>query len=110
MRHGVIDKSRKGEPADLKRSGGRITLAAIIMGMNFDRGWFPRRRIGLGWALHRSWQGWVLMVVVLGLVTGGMSWFENTEAYSAFVTVVLLAAVGLCWWKGERSIARGDRV
>jgi hypothetical protein len=32
--------------------------------------WFPAKRYGWGWGLPTCWQGWAVLVVYLGAVTG----------------------------------------
>ncbi|HLP08396.1 MAG TPA: hypothetical protein VK178_09530 [Opitutaceae bacterium] len=71
--------------------------------------WFPRRRFGRGWALHRSWQGWLLIVATLALAALGRTLIASGELYSAYLLVLLAGVIGLCCWKGERSVWRGPR-
>ena len=35
-----------------------------------QRYWFPRKRIGLGWGLPATWQGWPVFVVYILVLIG----------------------------------------
>lgn len=74
-----------------------------------DKGWFRRRKCGIGWALHRSWQGWLLIVADVALAEAGVAWFEpKSRARSVYLGVLVALSLLLCWWKGDRSLWRGD--
>lgn len=49
--------------------------------------WFPAKKYGYGWGLPVTWQGWVVVVSYLVLITA-----------TVFLTIVLIA---VCWFKGE---------
>jgi hypothetical protein len=66
--------------------------------------WFPAKRYGWGWGLPSSWQGWVVIGVFVVLVSVGVSAFpptRNTGAFVAFVAVLNVLLVAVCWLKGE---------
>lgn len=66
--------------------------------------WFPAKRYGWGWGLPITWQGWVVLAAYVGLIAVGVLVFPPHEAltsYLAYVAVLSLAFVGVCWWKGE---------
>jgi len=75
------------------------------------RWWFKRRRYGRGWALLKTWQGWLLSVTYLGLLALGWRLFaeEAHIALSAYVLVLTACGLGVCWWKGEPSLWRGTK-
>lgn len=66
--------------------------------------WFPSKRYGWGWGPPSSWQGWVVLVVYLGLLGLGVLLFRPHRepyyflAYVGFLSVLLVA---ICWLKGE---------
>lgn len=83
-------------------------VSPILAGQNMplpkDQAWFPVKTYGWGWGLPCRWQGWVVFIVILGLMTGASYRFglgHRTEAFiaSAAITIVLIV---ICWIKGER--------
>ena len=66
--------------------------------------WFPAKKYGWGWGLPSVWQGWVTLLIYLGLI--GLSAYEFPPEekaiqfifFSIVFTVMLLA---VCWIKGE---------
>ncbi len=81
------------------------------MPLPHDTAWFRRRKYGIGWALHKSWQGWLLTVTYLLLAAAGLRLFgESRKAFSIYLVILAVGAAWLCWWKGERSLWRGGRV
>jgi hypothetical protein len=67
-----------------------------------DKAWFRRRRFGIGWALHKSWQGWLLVIAYLFIAAAGLAQFEKRPvALSIYLVFVTACALLLCWWKGE---------
>ncbi|MCV2370486.1 hypothetical protein [Roseateles oligotrophus] len=68
--------------------------------------WFPAKRYGWGWGLPIRWQGWVVLVVYVGLMSL-MPYLLSPErqAIAFFSSVTLLTALLLliCWRKGERA-------
>ena len=66
--------------------------------------WFPAKRYGWGWGLPSAWQGWVVLVAYLALVLGGIPLIQATKGtvvYIAYVLVLTVASVTVCWFTGE---------
>jgi hypothetical protein len=66
--------------------------------------WFPAKRYGWGWGLPSAWQGWVILIAYLVLVLGGIPFVHVSEGsvlYLAYVSVLTVALVVICWLKGE---------
>ena len=66
--------------------------------------WFPAKRYGLGWGPPTAWQGWVVLLVYLALVLGGIPFIQvsvGSVAYIAFVAVLTIALIAVCWVTGE---------
>jgi hypothetical protein len=66
--------------------------------------WFPAKRNGWGWGPPTAWQGWVVLLVYLVLVLGGIPFIqvgEGSVTYIAFVAVLTIALVAICWLTGE---------
>jgi hypothetical protein len=66
--------------------------------------WFPAKRYGWGWGPPSSWQGWAVIGVFVVLVSVGVFAFppvRNTGAFVAFVVVLNVLLVAVCWLKGE---------
>ncbi|MGA2749045.1 MAG: hypothetical protein ABSG59_09740 [Verrucomicrobiota bacterium] len=70
---------------------------------NQQKYWFPAKRYGWGWGLPCAWQGWVVMVVWLGLGVGGAILFgPHLEIYIPYVLILAGALFAILWIKGER--------
>ena len=66
--------------------------------------WFPAKRFGWGWGIPRSWPGWLVLAVFVGLLSVGSFLFPpGTELgpYIAYVAVLCGLLIGVCWLKGE---------
>ena len=65
--------------------------------------WFPAKRFGWGWGLPIRWQGWLAMIVWLGIFFSMLPrLLHNPAALLLFLAVMIAALLGLCWYKGER--------
>lgn len=67
--------------------------------------WFPAKRYGWGWGPPCTWQGWVVLVIYLVLIVGGIPFIQATKgdiAYVAYVLALTVVLVAVCWLKGER--------
>jgi len=75
------------------------------MPLSEDKAWFRSRKFGIGWALHKSWQGWLMLVAYLLLLGLGAGLLKERRAAGFFVYAAMLTAGALwiCWWKGEPS-------
>jgi hypothetical protein len=66
--------------------------------------WFPAKRYGWGWGVPSAWQGWVVLFAYLVLVIGGIPLIQasrGSAVYIAYVAVLTLALVAVCWLTGE---------
>jgi len=56
--------------------------------------------------LHKSWQGWLLMLAYLLLAGAGQGYSkkEGRRRFRSTLVILTASALWLCWWKGERSI------
>jgi hypothetical protein len=66
--------------------------------------WFPAKRFGFGWGLPCRWQGWLTMVLYLGVVVGASVLFPDGHHALAHVSVFVVATallVLVCVLKGE---------
>lgn len=69
-----------------------------------DDYWFPAKTLGWGWGLPITWQGWVVYGVAAVLVVCGHFFFPpqtHTGFFLAYIWIVVLALVAVCWLKGE---------
>jgi lipoprotein signal peptidase len=77
------------------------------MQMSFDRTpkyWFPAKRYGWGWGIPSAWQGSVVLITYLVLVFGGIPFVRASQGsllYTAYVLVLTVGLVAICWLKGE---------
>jgi hypothetical protein len=66
--------------------------------------WFPAKRYGWGWGIPNRWQGWLVLAVFAGLLVAGSFMFApgtKLAAFLAYVAVLCLLLVAVCWLKGE---------
>jgi hypothetical protein len=66
--------------------------------------WFPAKRYGWGWGVPRSWQGWLVLAAFAGLLAVGFYLFppgREPGPYLAYVAVLCVLLVAVCWLKGE---------
>jgi hypothetical protein len=65
--------------------------------------WFPAKRYGWGWGLPLTWQGWVVMVVWLAVLGGGLYLLAPRPVglHVLFVAVMIAILTVVCYAKGE---------
>jgi uncharacterized membrane protein YhaH (DUF805 family) len=65
--------------------------------------WFPAKRYGWGWGPPATWQGWVVLVVWLGIIISASPWLALKSTMLFFVFIILMSAVliSICYLKGE---------
>jgi hypothetical protein len=66
--------------------------------------WFPAKRFGWGWGIPSVWQGWVVLLVFFGLLTGGALVLlpaHGAAIFVAYSSVLSAILVAVCWIKGE---------
>ena len=75
--------------------------------------WFPAKRYGWGWGLPCAWQGWVVFLAYLALVTAACIVIDPASHQKTWlVTIVGLSLLLclVCWSKGEKPAWRwGDK-
>lgn len=68
--------------------------------------WFPAKRYGWGWGFPVRWQGWVVFASYAALIYLGLDFFfeprRDRVALAAYVLVLSVLLVAICWLKGER--------
>jgi lipoprotein signal peptidase len=69
--------------------------------------WFPAKNYGFGWGLPIKWQGWVVLLAYVLLITIGSVILSNSSKasiwllpYILFLTILLIL---ICWKKGEKA-------
>jgi hypothetical protein len=76
------------------------------------RFWFYAKRYGYGWGLPATWEGWVVFVGYLAGAVGGVTVFppdKSMGGYVAYVTVLTLVLMLVCYLKGEPARWRWGR-
>lgn len=65
--------------------------------------WFPAKRFGWGWGLPQTWQGWIVMMVWVAVLIGGLVVLapHSQLAHVLFVATMVVALMLVCYWKGE---------
>ena len=77
--------------------------------------WFPAKTYGWGWGSPCAWQGWVVVLVYIGIVVGATIIMKparggNMKLYLIIVIASSLLFLLVCWWKGEKPAWRwGDK-
>jgi len=69
-----------------------------------EKYWFPAKRFGWGWGFPTCWQGWVVFAVYFAVFMLGVVFLRGRERaveFIAFVSVITLALLLICWKKGE---------
>ena len=64
--------------------------------------WFHAKRLGWGWGLPATWQGWIVMIVwSLAIIANSFLVAINIPLF-LFLTLALTAALlAICYAKGE---------
>jgi hypothetical protein len=68
------------------------------------RYWFPAKHYGWGWSLPNTWQGWLVLAALIGLIVAGAILFPPAASlafYLAYIVVLIALLLGVCWLKGE---------
>ncbi|MFO7287909.1 MAG: hypothetical protein LOD94_12975 [Gammaproteobacteria bacterium] len=63
--------------------------------------WFGAKTYGIGWT-PVTWQGWVVVIVFVVLVIGGMALIDEWWLKVAYAVLLIVALVFLAAWKGEK--------
>ena len=65
--------------------------------------WFPAKRFGWGWGPPGTWQGWVVLIGWMALVTVGAAFLAGRHwwGFAAFMIAMTALLVGVCYAKGE---------
>lgn len=69
-----------------------------------QRYWFPAKRYGWGWGLPITWQGWVVLIAFLVLLSAGVHLFppkQSTISFIAYVVALTVVLLVICYLKGE---------
>lgn len=65
--------------------------------------WFPAKRYGWGWGCPNCWQGWAVLMTWLSLVFVGLLLIkERMMLYLAYMVVLTIALITICYIKGEK--------
>jgi hypothetical protein len=66
--------------------------------------WFPAKTYGWGWGLPSTWQGWVVMILYMILITLSVFIFPPDKQWALFISIDVLLTIlfiVICWIKGE---------
>jgi hypothetical protein len=69
-----------------------------------ERYWFRAKRYGWGWGCPCAWQGWLVLVVYLALVLGGIPFVQANRGsllYLGYVLALTVVLLVICWRTGE---------
>ncbi len=65
--------------------------------------WFPAKRYGWGWGLPATWQGWVVFVAWIAILSAVSPFLAGSSAplFCLFIAVMIAAIIAVCYLKGE---------
>jgi hypothetical protein len=66
--------------------------------------WFPAKRYGWGWGFPCSWQGWVVFILFIAVVSILSFFIDPNENFFLFYAAIIGAAgafIAVCYAKGE---------
>jgi hypothetical protein len=64
--------------------------------------WFPAKRYGWGWGMPTRWQGWVVLIVWILVLFAGIGAIGSDHiARAAFMGIMLVILLSICYLKGE---------
>ena len=66
--------------------------------------WFPAKTYGWGWGPPVCWQGWVVLLIFIGLIIAAPLLFPPQKgllSYFIYVFAMVTALIFICWKKGE---------
>ena len=67
------------------------------------RYWFPAKRHGWGWGPPSAWQGWVVLLVYLAFILGGIPFVQasrGSAAYIAYAFALTIVLIAIAWLTG----------
>jgi uncharacterized membrane protein YhaH (DUF805 family) len=71
---------------------------------NTSRIWFPAKRYGWGWGPPVKWQGWVVLILWIAVLTCGAIFLAGRHwvAYAVFLVIMAAILIAICYAKGEK--------
>jgi hypothetical protein len=71
--------------------------------MDPDQYWFPAKRRGWGWGPPTVWQGWAVLLGILGadIAAGVLLLPQHLVGFLCFVLAMVLLMLLVCYVKGE---------
>ncbi|WP_319408310.1 hypothetical protein [uncultured Desulfosarcina sp.] len=76
------------------------------MNKNNEGIWFPAMKYGIGWGLPVTWQGWIVFLIYIVLVTIGILFLKHSPWLIIPVVVYVFLLTGIllfiCFKKGEK--------
>lgn len=65
--------------------------------------WFPAKKYGWGWGPPNTWQGWLVLIIWLALVsTGAFLLMPNAALFAAYTGFMVILLIAICLLKGEK--------
>ncbi len=66
--------------------------------------WFPAKKYGWGWGPPMTWQGWLVMIIFVAVVTYTAIMYPPDKSPVVFLVNIVssvLIFIAICWLKGE---------
>ena len=71
-----------------------------------NKPWFPKKKIGVGWGLPITWQGWIVLILYLLLSFIGAMKLTNPPIrvpfFFLYFFLLTAAFIFICWKKGAK--------
>ncbi|PIE57907.1 MAG: hypothetical protein CSA33_05430 [Desulfobulbus propionicus] len=70
--------------------------------------WFPKMKIGIGWGLPITWQGWLVLLSYFLLTLMGLFVFSSSPSslhvllFLGYFAILTLIFILIVWKKGEK--------
>ena len=67
--------------------------------------WFPAKKYGWGWGPPNCWQGWLVVIIYIGLAVTGAILINPGKHLLFFIGYMVVLVALLCivaWLKGEK--------
>lgn len=68
--------------------------------------WFPAKKYGYGWGPPNCWQGWLVILVYVALLSGGSFVLRPDRNLALFLgdtAILTTALIIICFLKGEKA-------
>lgn len=72
--------------------------------LQHDGYWFAAKRYGIGWTVPATWQGWLVLLLYLALLAGGLVLLSESLYRLPYVLGITAVLIAVIVWKGEKPL------